>query len=289
MVKVYKLADKIININSELEIDDSAESELFKSENKHESIDVIYKIKNKKLDTNNYKNMIHSVLDLDIYKNNKGTLWDFKYSYNKKHCYLVENRNGVRELFISNEMKVGFPTTTQIFANLNIQKALLEKLVLILHSSFIIHKSKSILFTAPSGIGKSTQADLWEKYKGAEIINGDKSAIGTRDNEYFAYGLPFSGTSNICKNREAPIKAIVALEQSKDNNVRKLSKIEAFKILLSQVAINRWNKDDINLAMDLIEKLIEEVPVLLLSCRADEDATDVLNQYIEALDSEVNL
>ncbi|WP_370839368.1 hypothetical protein [Intestinibacter bartlettii] len=38
----------------------------------------------------------------------------------------------------------------------------------------LIGKDKGILFSAPSGTGKSTQADLWEKYENAEIINGDR-------------------------------------------------------------------------------------------------------------------
>ena len=167
-----------------------------------------------------------------------------------------------------------------LISRLNIQGILLSKEVMILHSSFIIHNNESILFTAPSGTGKSTQASLWEKYKGAEIINGDRSAIGTRNGEYFAYGLPFCGSSNICKNKEAPLKAIVVLKQAKENSVRRLSKIEAFKILLGQVAINRWNKKDMELAMILIEELIEKVPVVMLSCRPDKEATDVLNDYL---------
>ena len=185
-----------------------------------------------------------------------------------------------RKIYIYENIDKYFPHTSAIFTKLNIHGALLSKEVMILHSSFIIHNNESILFTAPSGTGKSTQASLWEKYKGAEIINGDRSAIGTRNGEYFAYGLPFCGSSNICKNKEAPLKAIVVLKQAKENSVRRLSKIEAFKILLGQVAINRWNKKDMELAMTLIEELIEKVPVVMLSCRPDKEATDVLNDYL---------
>ena len=32
--------------------------------------------------------------------------------------------------------------------------------------------------------------------------------------------------------------------------------------------------------MTLIEELIEKVPVVMLSCRPDKEATDVLNDYL---------
>ena len=42
----------------------------------------------------------------------------------------------------------------------------------VLHASVVLKSGKMILFTAPCGTGKSTQADLWEKYADAEIVGG---------------------------------------------------------------------------------------------------------------------
>ena len=59
-----------------------------------------------------------------------------------------------------------------------------------LHASVINWKDKGILFSAPSGTGKSTQADLWKKYEGAKVINGDRALIRKRKRR--VYGLWFS-------------------------------------------------------------------------------------------------
>ena len=60
------------------------------------------------------------------------------------------------------------------------------------YKEIIAFQNKAILFSAPSGTGKSTQADLWQKYvRGVEIINGDRAIIGIEDNGVKAYGLPF--------------------------------------------------------------------------------------------------
>ena len=82
----------------------------------------------------------------------------------------------------------------------NIEQVLNSYNTFLLHSSFIKWKDKAILFTAPSGTGKSTQADLWEKYENAEIINGDRSGIRKMDGKWTAYGLPIAGSSGIYKN-----------------------------------------------------------------------------------------
>ena len=60
-------------------------------------------------------------------------------------------------------------------------------------------------------MGKSTQADLWNKYEGCEIINGDRSAITKKDGVWNAYGLPFAGSSRIYKNVKNPIKCVKEL------------------------------------------------------------------------------
>lgn len=69
---------------------------------------------------------------------------------------------------------------------------------LVLHSSYVLPPNgKAVLFSGPSGIGKSTQAALWQRYAGADVINGDRTLIRTDD--LTANGVFYSGTSGICK------------------------------------------------------------------------------------------
>ena len=64
---------------------------------------------------------------------------------------------------------------------------LFQNRIIHLHSSYIIYHDKAILFTGPSGIGKTTQAELWRDYQGAEIINGDVTLIRKWDGRYCAF------------------------------------------------------------------------------------------------------
>ena len=68
----------------------------------------------------------------------------------------------------------------------------------VFHCSFVARDNGAILFTAPSGTGKSTQADLWRDFRNAEIINGDRAAVCVKEGRVFAEGIPFSGSSSHC-------------------------------------------------------------------------------------------
>lgn len=281
MKRIFKIADIKLNIVTPFDLNGGQDINLFEIYNNEDNKEQFkFNIEVNKLKDNEEKYIVFKNEVKKVYYKNNKYYWYYKIPTSKMWEICCEEENKFSNVTINPIYIKYYENIEYLISRLNIQGILLSKEVMILHSSFIIHNNQSILFTAPSGTGKSTQASLWEKYKGAEIINGDRSAIGTRNGEYFAYGLPFCGSSNICKNKEAPLKAIVVLKQAKENSVRRLSKIEAFKILLGQVAINRWNKKDMELAMTLIEELIEKVPVVMLSCRPDKGATDVLNDYL---------
>lgn len=129
-------------------------------------------------------------------------------------------------------------------------------------------------------MGKSTQADLWHKYEGCEIINGDRSAITKKDGVWNAYGLPFAGSSRIYKNVKNPIKCVVVLKQAKNNKIRKLGPLEAFKYIYSQTTINDWNKEYINTIINLIEEFVKEIPVFMLECKPDNTAVQLLKETL---------
>lgn len=53
--------------------------------------------------------------------------------------------------------------------------------MLVLHSAYIVTRGgEGILFSGPSGIGKSTQAALWERFAGARTVNGDRALVPAR-------------------------------------------------------------------------------------------------------------
>lgn len=172
-------------------------------------------------------------------------------------------------------------TTDWFFGLIGLHKALLQKERPIIHGSYIDYNGEAIIFTAPSQTGKSTQADLWSKYAGAEVINGDRVLLGKKDGKWHAYGYPSCGSSNICVNRTLPIRAIVILEQGKGNKVWPVSFTDRVRSLMAAIEVYKWDLKELEQSLNLAQQIGAEVDVVKLSCRPDADAVEVLNNYLK--------
>ncbi|MCF2667982.1 hypothetical protein [Faecalicatena contorta] len=166
---------------------------------------------------------------------------------------------------------------------LALEKLMIQQDSLILHSAYMLRDGKAILFSAPSETGKSTQADLWERYRGTRTVNGDRSLLICEKDGWYAYGWPVCGSSEICYNESCPIEAIVMLHQSKTNEIVRIKGFEAVQKLMAQITINMWNAEFQMKAMDLIEEMIGEVPVFELGCDISEEAVRCLEKELEKL------
>lgn len=182
------------------------------------------------------------------------------------------------------------PTSTfqmeHVLSGMMMESRLLANDRLILHASVIRRKNHVILFSAPSGTGKSTQAELWRQNADAEILNGDRVLIRCDGDELLACGLPFAGTSAICKDFSHPIRAIVVLRQGTENRAEAMQPMEAMKCLLSQISLQRWNQRDLEAAIRLTERLIAELPIYRFSCLPEKSAVEYLQQVLTEKDAQ---
>lgn len=173
------------------------------------------------------------------------------------------------------------PVFTSLLA---LERRLIARDSLILHCAYMVYQGEAILFSAPSETGKTTQANLWEKYRGSRTVNGDRALLGKRDGRWTAQGWPVCGTSEVCHNEEFPIRAVVMLSQAKENQAHQLPPGRAFPLLYSQITVNKWNMKDHLHAIDLIQELAEGVPVFHLGCTISEEAVDCLEKALKKLD-----
>lgn len=173
------------------------------------------------------------------------------------------------------------PVFTSLLA---LERRLIARDSLIFHCAYMVYQGEAILFSAPSETGKTTQANLWEKYRGSRTVNGDRALLGKRDGRWTAQGWPVCGTSEVCHNEEFPIRAVVMLSQAKENQAQQLPPGRSFPLLYSQITVNKWNMKDHLHAIDLIQELAEGVPVFHLGCTISEEAVDCLEEALKKLD-----
>lgn len=159
-----------------------------------------------------------------------------------------------------------------ILNSLGIEHLAALSMGIVFHASYIVRNGKGILFTAPSGTGKSTQAELWRTFRGTEIINGDRVCIKYEENQFWSCGIPFAGSSKYCKNVTVPIEAIVYLHQAPKTKVERLEGKEAFLKILEGASMIPWDRNDTEILLNIIQKMIQEVPIYQLFCTPDESA-----------------
>ncbi|MBR6825885.1 MAG: hypothetical protein IKM59_04980 [Oscillospiraceae bacterium] len=151
----------------------------------------------------------------------------------------------------------------------------------VLHASYVTWEGKGILFAAPSQVGKSTQADLWCRYAGARLCNGDRALLFRQDGLWHAGGYIACGSSECCRNENAPLAAIVLLEQGKENLLRPATEKDRIRAFFAGFETYHWSTVDMDLALALGKELAAEAPVLHFSCRPDRDAVQTLKTYLE--------
>lgn len=153
---------------------------------------------------------------------------------------------------------------------------------IVIHASSIDWKGKGILFTAPSGTGKSTHVRLWEKYIGDEVtvVNDDTPAIRFFEGVPTLCGTPWSGSSDKFANKRVPVGAIVVLKQADENSIVKLTAIEALPQIMPRVFLPYFDMELMEKAYTVLEGIIKQAPIYLLRCTPEKQAMELVYQCV---------
>lgn len=159
--------------------------------------------------------------------------------------------------------------------------AVLNHYACILHGVVMEYDGKGILVLAAAGTGKTTHTRMWRDFRNALIINGDRCLCRKRDGVWYAYGMPWSGSSGEYINRRVPISCIVNLNQGSENAAYPLSAFDGTLRLMQRVFAPVWPGMLQNQAFNYCEELAAEIPVLDFYCRPDLESVEVLEQAIQ--------
>lgn len=120
------------------------------------------------------------------------------------------------------------------------------------HGAVVEKDGYAYMFTARSGVGKTTRLSLWlENYPDSKIVNGDKPFVRVTDDGIYVCGSPWAGKERWNNNIIVPLRAIFIVERAEDNednSVTELSIGKAFPLLLQQV---HYPKDPVALRKTL--------------------------------------
>jgi hypothetical protein len=144
---------------------------------------------------------------------------------------LIEEENG--------ENREGNAVTDAYRETLAVYRQIAEEMLaydtFLMHGSVVAKGGRAFMFTAASGVGKTTRTRLWlDQIADSQVINGDKPLIRITDQEVIACGSPWSGKEKLNNNLCLPLAAVYFLERGEETSLRRLSFSEVFVRLLRQ-------------------------------------------------------
>lgn len=146
----------------------------------------------------------------------------------------------------------------------------------VFHGSVIAVDGEAYLFTAKSGTGKSTHAALWREVFGdrAVMVNDDKPMIKITDEGVTVYGTPYNGKHGLGSNIAVPLKAICILVRGEENKIEKITRQEAYPMLLQQV-YRPADTVKMQKTLELMDKMGSVISLYRLHCNMDIEAAKV--------------
>lgn len=182
--------------------------------------------------------------------------------------------------YLSNSRKY-FGQTNNCLFHSQWERIMIEEGRMLFHASCIATQYGGILFSGRSGIGKSTQSELWIRKEGAKLVNGDRPILSKENDGWYAYGSPYAGSSQCHLNESVPIRCIIMLGQGKKNTLRRLPMGDAFRNVYKNITVNTWDEAFVSKVLDFVSDLIVEIPVYEYSCLPEFSAVDRLKKELE--------
>lgn len=150
-----------------------------------------------------------------------------------------------------------------------------------LHSASVCYKDRALLFSAPSGTGKSTHAALWERECGASPLNGDLGLLALSGDGAAFYGMPWCGTSGIFTTDSLPLGGVVLLRQGKRNALVPLTADERQLRVLNRLISPVWTREQLARSLSFTEELTRRVPVRLYDCTPEPESARLLRAELD--------
>lgn len=198
------------------------------------------------------------------------------------YAYLEETDVCHTEIYFNPACMQLLSADTIFHSMLALEKHLFLRKSFVFHCSYLELDGKAILFSGPSGIGKTTHTNLWCQFMPdrAQVLNGDKCLLSREGNTYYANGWPICGTSGICYNECREVHAVVLLQQAPDNRLIEEKKIITFRRVLEQLTVNYWNREFTDAAMTFADSLVSTLPCFTYACNISREAVDTLYQQM---------
>ncbi len=181
--------------------------------------------------------------------------------YNRDETQFRQGGNNALSLF----------PTDQVF----LAHALADRSACILHAAGMVRDGRGLLFSGHSGAGKSTTVKMLREEW--QVLCDDRIAVRREGNGFRMYGTWSHGEIPTVSAGSAPLRALLLLEQSRENRLERIeSRGEILKTLAFLVIRPLVTKAWLEKTYDLLGEISRTVPVYRLLLDTSGKVRDVV-------------
>ena len=161
-----------------------------------------------------------------------------------------------------------------------IAKRLSDYDAFVFHGVALAVSERAYLFTARSGVGKTTHTGLWlSTFDDCHVLNGDKPILRFIDGVCYAAGTPWQGKERLGKNEMMPVGGVAFVHRAAQNHACPVSSAQAVLPFLSQIYLPE-DEGSIGVIAMLADRILSSVTLVNLYVNMESDAPYVARQVL---------
>jgi hypothetical protein len=141
---------------------------------------------------------------------------------------------------------------------------------LMLNSCGILRDGHALLFTGPSGAGKTTISRLMREHAGAVVLSDDRVVLRPDGSEIRVFATPWPGDGEPSSTDSARLRAIHVIRHAPEVLAEPLCGATAARAVLENAFLPVHDPVGADAALDFVADLVERVRVIRLGCPKDE-------------------
>ena len=151
----------------------------------------------------------------------------------------------------------------------------------LLHGAALRVEGRAYIFTAKSGVGKTTHIRLWQECFGdrVTIVNGDKPILWKNNGVWLVCGTPWCGKEGLTSTDCVPVAGLCFLERSEKNWIRPSTSEEMIEKVFHQIP-RPADPDAMRKTISLLDDFLSNVLCWTMGCNMEQEAARLAFQSL---------